>query len=174
MVERLGMMWTPRHPVMVMAVVFCFLLFAGPTWAQQDNMPQPQALPLSPLYILTDTGRHDFRVELARTPQERSIGLMYRHHMDADRGMLFANGVERQTSFWMKNTFISLDIIFVHRDGRVANIAADTIPLSLASVVSHGPVFAVLELNAGTAAQIGLRPGDMIHHPLFQNYQLSN
>jgi len=86
--------------------------------------------------------------------------------MDADRGMFFANGVERETGFCMKNTYIALDIIFVHRDGRIANIAADTIPFSLDSVRSDGPVYAVLEFNSGTSALIGLQPGDMIYHAL--------
>jgi len=129
-----------------------------------------QTLPLGPLYVQTTSGRHDFKVELAVTPQQRAIGLMYRTHMGADRGMLFANGVERETGFWMKNTYIPLDIIFIHRDGRIANIAADTIPLSLESVRSAGPVFAILELNAGTSALIGLKPGDMVHHQLFGNF----
>lgn len=128
-----------------------------------------QSLPVSPLEIETSLGVHEYEVELATTRQQHAIGLMYRHQMADNHGMLFLNQQVRFNSFWMKNTYISLDIIFIRADGTVANIAAGTIPLSLDPVVSTEPVLAVLELSAGQAAKIGLQVGDKVLHEIFVN-----
>src|SRR5262249_29729412 len=110
---------------------------------------------------------HRFTVELARTSEERAVGLMFRTAMAPERGMLFAYDREQPVSMWMKNTFIPLDMLFIRADGRIANIAEWTTPRSLDEIASKGPVKAVLELNGGTAARLGLKPGDQVRHSLF-------
>lgn len=119
------------------------------------------------LTLVTASGRHVYGVELALTPEMQARGLMYRREMAADHGMLFDFREPKEAHFWMRNTFIPLDIIFIAGNGRVHRIAADTEPLSDTIVPSEGPVRAVLELNAGTAAAIGLAPGDLVEHPVF-------
>jgi uncharacterized protein len=123
---------------------------------------QPQALATIPLEIHSGSQRHTFTVELASKPDERAVGLMFRTEMAADRGMLFDYDREQPVSMWMKNTFIPLDMLFIRADGRIANIAEWTTPRSLDEVASKGPVKAVLELNGGTAARLGLKPGDRV------------
>lgn len=99
---------------------------------------------------------HRFAVEVARTPEEQARGLMYRTSLAPDRGMLFPFAKPKFASFWMKNTFIPLDIIFIRSDGSIDRIAENTIPESLEPVVSGGEVAAVLELAGGTAARLGI------------------
>ncbi|CUA85998.1 Uncharacterized conserved membrane protein, UPF0127 family [Chelatococcus sambhunathii] len=122
---------------------------------------------LENLTIRTASGSHAFAVEVVRTPEERAIGLMNRRFLPADRGMLFDFGEAAPVSMWMKNTYISLDMLFIRADGTIARIAQRTEPLSTRIVPSGEPVLSVLELNAGTAARIGARPGDKVEHPLF-------
>lgn len=112
--------------------------------------------------VHTDTGDYVFTVEWAIDPAQRSCGLMFREEMAEDHGMIFDFEAERQVSFWMRNTLISLDMIFIRDGGEVLNVAEDTTPLSLEGVSSDGPVRYVLEVIAGTADRIGLEPGDMI------------
>ncbi len=109
---------------------------------------------------------HRFRVELADTPQAQSRGLMYRTELGDFEGMLFPSDVPEPRSFWMKNTPLSLDIIFVGPDGRITNIAAGTIPYSLQPVPSTGLAAAVLELRAGRAKALGIVPGDRVEYVL--------
>lgn len=105
-----------------------------------------------------------FRVEVADTPEAQAMGLMYRAELGDFEGMVFPSDVPEQRSFWMKNTPLSLDIIFVGPDGRITNIAADTVPYSLQPVSSSGLASAVLELRAGRAAALGIRPGDKVEY----------
>lgn len=109
---------------------------------------------------------HIFKVEAAVTPETRALGLMFRREMAADSGMLFDFGQNQPVSMWMKNTLIPLDMLFIDAEGRVVNIAERTVPGSLAGIASNGPVRFVLEVNGGTAARLGLKPGDRVHHPL--------
>jgi uncharacterized membrane protein (UPF0127 family) len=109
-----------------------------------------------PLTIAAADGAHDFRVEVARTVEEQAQGLMFRTSLPADGGMLFPFEKPKIASFWMKNTLIPLDMIFVRADGSIDRIAENTIPESLAPVVSAGEVAAVLELAGGTAARLGI------------------
>jgi uncharacterized protein len=106
--------------------------------------------------IAQGTATHRFSVEVARTPAEQAQGLMHRTSLPADSGMLFPFATPKFASFWMKNTFIPLDIIFIRADGSVDRIAENTIPESLEPIVSGGEVAAVLELAGGTAARLGI------------------
>ena len=125
------------------------------------------AAEFEPLNIIGKAGSHHFQVEVARTDKERATGLMYRKEVPEGRGMLFDFGREQEVSMWMENTYVSLDMIFIRKDGRILSIAENTTPLSRAVVSSKGPAFAVLEVVAGTAKKLGLAPGDQIAHPLF-------
>ena len=115
-----------------------------------------------PLTIRSASGTHRFAVEVARTPQEQANGLMHRQSLAPDRGMLFPYDPPQPASFWMKNTLIPLDIIFIRADGTIARIAANTVPLSLEPVPSLEPVAAVLEIAGGRAAELGIAPGDRV------------
>jgi len=126
-----------------------------------------QAQTLDKLEIITASGIHAFSVELASNDAEREKGLMYRRFMPPDRGMLFDFKREEPVMFWMKNTYITLDMIFISRAGVVTNIVANAEPLSERLIPSGGPCYGVLELNGGVAASIGVRPGDKVRHPIF-------
>lgn len=119
--------------------------------------------------VETASGSHRFSVELAVTPEEQARGLMYRDEMDADHGMLFDFGAEREAYFWMRNTYISLDMIFVKADGTIHRIAEHTMPLSDRIVPSNGPVRAVFEVVAGTSRRLQMKPGDKVRHPIFKS-----
>jgi hypothetical protein len=123
---------------------------------------------LESLEIATATGRHAFQVEIADNDASREHGLMDRRYMGADRGMLFEFDRDAPASFWMKNTYIPLDMIFIARSGVVTRIVANAEPLSERVIPSGGPCAAVLELNGGTAASIGLKVGDKLLHPFFK------
>jgi uncharacterized membrane protein (UPF0127 family) len=115
-----------------------------------------------PLTISSGSRTHRFVVEVARTPEEQQYGLMNRNDLAPDRGLGFPFDPPRDASFWMKNTLIPLDMIFVRADGSIANIAANTAPLSLEPMMSEGPVKAVLEIAGGRAAELGIKPGDKV------------
>ena len=121
------------------------------------------------LEIVTSTGRHAFQIEIANNDATRERGLMDRRYMAADRGMLFEFDREAPVSFWMKNTYIPLDMIFIAPSGVVTHIVADAEPLSERVIPSGGPCVAVLELAGGTAASIGLKVGDKVHYPFFKS-----
>lgn len=126
---------TARHPVSGLAVV--------------------------PLTVTSATGTHRFRVEVAATPAEQQKGMMFRTAMGPDEGMIFPNSVPQVRSFWMKNTVIPLDIIYIGPDRRVLNIVSG-VPYSTESLPSAGPVINVLELVAGRSQQLGIKPGDAV------------
>jgi uncharacterized membrane protein (UPF0127 family) len=123
---------------------------------------------LDGLQIVTATGTHDFQVEIARDEASRARGLMDRRFMPADHGMLFEFEHEAPEAFWMKDTYIPLDMIFISRAGVVTNIVAYAEPLSERAIPSGPPCMAVLELNGGAAAGIGLKVGDKVRHPFFK------
>lgn len=157
-----------RALVLIQVALLCV---AAPACAQQDGVPQD--LPLSPLRIETDSGMHAFRVQVADEPAERSTGLMFRRDMPADEGMLFLFPMPQPASFWMKNTYIPLDLIFIRANGRIANIERGA-PHDLSGIRSRGRVIAVLELNAGTAARLGIGPGDIVRHRALGNWPVEN
>ncbi|RMD86878.1 MAG: DUF192 domain-containing protein [Alphaproteobacteria bacterium] len=126
-----------------------------------------QSLRSEPLAIETANGTiHEFTVEIAATPEEQETGLMFRKEMAPDHGMLFEFAMPRKARFWMKNTYLPLDLLFIRSNGRIANIAHGE-PLKLDGITSRGRVAAVLELNAGTAERLGIAPGDLVRHPFF-------
>jgi uncharacterized membrane protein (UPF0127 family) len=127
-----------------------------------------QEAALEPLEIVTSSGTHQFSVEVMRTDEQRARGLMHRRFMAQDRGMLFDFKREEPVAMWMKNTYLSLDMVFIDKSGKVVNVAENTEPLSERIIPSSGPVLAVLELNAGAARRIGLKPGDRLRHSLFK------
>ena len=134
---------------------------AQSTQAASDVHPV-SGLEVVPLTINRGGKTLQFRVEVARTAQEQARGLMFRTAMGADEGMIFPMNPPRPASFWMRNTVIPLDLIFVGPDGAVLNIAANAVPYDETSLRSAGPVKAVLELNGGRAAQLGIVPGDKV------------
>jgi uncharacterized protein len=123
-----------------------------------------QAAETSPLTIDTTHGPRRFIVELAMTPEQMALGLMFRRSLSPNSGMLFVYPSERPVAFWMKNTFIPLDMIFIGTDGHIRRIVARTVPLSTIPISSIDAVRAVLEINSGTAERLGIKPGDVVHH----------
>ena len=123
---------------------------------------------LEALQIVTASGTHDFQVEIAKDEEHRALGLMNRRYMPADRGMLFEFDREAPVAFWMKNTYIPLDMIFISPAGKVTNVVANAEPLSERAIPSGPPCLAVLELNSGRAQAIGLKAGDTVRHPFFK------
>lgn len=130
--------------------------------AVQDVHPE-SGLPVIELSVAEAGGEVDtFRVEVASSRMEQARGLMFRTKMGANEGMLFPFERPREASFWMKNTVIPLDIIFIGADGRILNVAAKAVPYSEDQVLSEGEAAAVLELNGGRAAQLGIAAGDRV------------
>ncbi|MFM6853451.1 MAG: DUF192 domain-containing protein [Sphingopyxis sp.] len=125
------------------------------------NMPAgatiaPSGLQVIPLTITAGSRVHRFNVEVARSDDEQARGLMFRTELAADAGMIFPFASAKYASFWMKNTLIPLDMLFVRADGTIDRIAENTVPESLEPVASGGEVTAVLELAGGTAARLAL------------------
>lgn len=110
-----------------------------------------------------------FEVELATNDAERARGLMYRKQLGPYEGMLFDFYQEMPVSFWMKNTLIPLDMVFIAADGTVKHVHANAVPMSTDTVPSRFPVRAVLEINGGSARMLGIKPGDKVKHPIFGN-----
>ncbi len=129
-----------------------------------------RAASVQPLEIVTKNGVQVFAVEMATTEQEKETGLMYRKELPDGKGMLFDFSPEQQVSMWMKNTFISLDMIFIRADGRILRIAENTEPQSTRIIPSGGLAKGVLEVIAGTAQKYGIAPGDRVAHPLFNGH----
>ena len=129
-----------------------------------------QAASIQPLEIVTKSGVQVFSVEMATTEEEKTTGLMFRKELPDGKGMLFDFSPEQQVSMWMKNTFISLDMIFIRADGRILRIAENTEPQSTKIIPSRGLAKGVLEVIAGTAKKYGIAPGDRVGHPLFNGH----
>ena len=131
---------------------------------------QARGASFQPLEIVTKSGVQFFSVEMATTDEEKTTGLMFRKELPDGKGMLFDFSPEQQISMWMKNTFISLDMIFIRADGRILQIAENTEPQSTRIISSGGPAKGVLEVIAGTAKKYGIQPGDRVGHPLFNGH----
>lgn len=151
---------------LVLALIAAMIL-VGMVATAGGAQAQSQALALEPLTIETQRGSFHFKVEIADDGDKRAIGLMNRKTLNADHGMLFVFEQSRMITMWMKNTLISLDMIFVDKDGVVKSISKATTPQSLALISSGVPVPFVLEIKAGVSNYIGLKPGDRLRHRLF-------
>lgn len=125
------------------------------------------AAPVSPAPVVVQTvqGKVSFKVELALTPDEQQRGLMHRRSMPADAGMLFIYPRAGRLGFWMKNTLIALDIIFIGDDNKIVDIHENAQPLSLQIISPTGPARTVLEINGGLSARMGIAVGDQVRHP---------
>ncbi|MEZ5849328.1 MAG: DUF192 domain-containing protein [Hyphomicrobiaceae bacterium] len=119
------------------------------------------------LKIITQSGEHVFQTEIAESADEKARGLMFRRSMADDAGMLFPYLPPQEATMWMRNTYISLDMVFIAADGTVHRVEEGTEPFSERVIASNGDVAAVLELKAGIARKIGLKRGDKIVHPMF-------
>jgi uncharacterized protein len=120
------------------------------------------------LTLKTKTAEHAIDIEIADTMEEKALGLMFRTSVPDNTGMLFPYGAPQDITMWMRNTYVSLDMVFIRADGVVHRIAARTEPLSEKIVSSEGNVSAVLELGAGAAERLGLKPGDLVRHKIFK------
>lgn len=149
------------------AMIACVLAGLAPAPVQAKQPTQPAGL--ETLTIVASGGaRHDFQVEVMRTPEQRARGLMHRQFLPADRGMLFDFERSEPVAMWMENTFIPLDMLFIRADGSIARIAERTEPLSRRTIPSGEPVLSVLEINGGLSEKLGIRAGDRVEHPLFK------
>jgi hypothetical protein len=150
--------------VLAMAAVW-----TAPSVAQEDLNPQ-SGLPVEKLQIVTHDGHvHKFKVEIADNDASRERGLMFRKSLAPDAGMLFDFKVPQGVQFWMKNTLIPLDMLFIDEHGTVLNVAANATPLSETDIPSAGPVLGVLELRGGRAAELGVKAGDTVRERIFGN-----
>ncbi len=145
-------------------------LFVPMAWAEPAALAQDSAIAFETGRVVIETSdgaSHEFAVELATTPEQQQRGLMFRRELAAEAGMLFLYDRVRVVSMWMRNTVIPLDMIFIAEDGRVEKVVERTVPMSLRTISSGRPVSAVLELNGGTAARLGLAVGDRVLHEAF-------
>jgi uncharacterized membrane protein (UPF0127 family) len=139
-------------------VLVGLVAFAAPVWPAGKQT----------LEIASKSGVHVFSVEIADNDAERAKGLMYRKELPEGQGMLFDFHREQEVSFWMQNTYIPLDMVFIRADGRILRIAENTEPLSTKLIPSGGPVRAVLEVVGGTTRKLGIAPGDRVASPIFK------
>lgn len=131
------------------------------------SSPLAAQMRVEPLELVTQTAKHVIQVEVADTQALRAKGLMYRRELAPDKGMLFISEEPSTVTMWMKNTYISLDMIFIKSDGTIHHIAKNTEPFSLNQISSNGDVLAVLEMIAGSADRLGLKNGDKVIHKTF-------
>lgn len=142
------------------------LVFAA---ASTRAQPADIVFKRSSLVIVSGGRQIKFDVEMATNEAERERGLMYRKQLGAYEGMLFDFFQEREVSFWMKNTLIPLDMVFIAGDGTIRHVHANAVPLSTDTIPSKFPVRAVLEINGGSARLLGIKPGDKVRHEIFGN-----
>ncbi len=145
-------------------ILLASVLLAASAACKTESSAETQvvALQTAPLTIKSGTTAHQFTVEIARSSEEQMRGLMFRQQLDPDKGMIFPMIPPRVASFWMKDTLIPLDMIFVRADGTIARIESETAPGSLQPISSGEPVIAVLEIAGGRAAQLGIAEEDIV------------
>jgi uncharacterized membrane protein (UPF0127 family) len=141
------------------ALLLCIPLFVA----------QAIALPHASVVVETPHGRVRFNVEVAADSESRMRGLMFRTRLPADAGMLFDFPDDHFRAFWMKNTPLPLDMVFIRADGTISSISPDAKPMSEEPITSREPVRAVLEINAGRAAALDIRPGEKVYNSAFAN-----
>jgi uncharacterized membrane protein (UPF0127 family) len=145
--------------------IFLYLIMAA---AAPVVMTPGQSAKLERVVIDSAKGERVFMVEVVREEKERNRGLMFRHSLPDNGGMLFDYDPPQTVDFWMKNTYIPLDIMFIDATGHIITIAQNTTPLSLDHIPSGGPARGVLEINGGLSAKLGIKTGDTVHHALFE------
>ncbi len=158
-----------KRPMRVLLLAaFAAIAACHDPFVEQAEAAAPAKLDRTTVQVVTSDGKsHSYKVEIARTPEEQARGLMFRRSMPRDAGMLFPFDPPRPASFWMENTHIPLDIIFIGPDGRIQSIARNTATLSDAPIhAAPGPVRLILEINAGVSEQLGITPGDRVTHRL--------
>ncbi|MGH6985751.1 MAG: DUF192 domain-containing protein [Caulobacteraceae bacterium] len=166
-------MFRQRSHAVASRLAACILalgaVLAAPALAIGASAPAaaPRGLSVVPLSVFTAKGDFRFLVQVAADDASRERGLMFRRHLAANRGMLFDFKTPQEVAFWMKNTFIPLDMLFVDADGRIVSIARNAQPFSETPIPSAGPVRAVIEIAGGRAAEIGAEPGDEIKSSIF-------
>jgi uncharacterized protein len=148
-------------------ILLLFFMLSGCASIAKPFTPSPDAgiaqnLPTQVLRVVSGGKTHKFTVMMARTAAEQEVGMMWQLKVAPNHGMLFPLDTTRMAAFWMRNTLIPLDIIFIRKNGQIANIAADATPQSLKPIPSNGPINAVLEIAGGRAAELGIRPGDIV------------
>ena len=153
------MMGFPRR---FLSLIFVAITLAASAMAQE---PEAEAVDESVAVIHSGEESHSFTVEIADDDAERSRGLMFREELAPDAGMLFDFLDERPVAFWMQNTLIPLDMIFIKADGTIARVHAEAVPMDRTSVPSGEPVRFVLEIPGGRAAELGIEAGDTLEHP---------
>jgi uncharacterized membrane protein (UPF0127 family) len=146
----------------------CFLWLAGASAALPENA---QISKLEPITLESADSVTMLTAEIADTDELRTRGLMFRHFLPEDKAMLFDYETPRPVAMWMKNTNISLDMLFIREDGTIAAIAQDTVPQSLDTISVQEPVKGVLELAAGTVKRLGLRVNDKVYHRIFNTVE---
>jgi uncharacterized membrane protein (UPF0127 family) len=145
------------------AALLMFAAASAYTQPRQDALIPLAAFPQTTLEIKSGTQKHTFDIWLAETPEQQEQGLMFVRDLPANRGMLFLAEQPRVFNMWMKNTYIPLDMVFIGKDGRIAKIAARTVPHSPAIISSDVPVTAILEIKGGEAARRALHAGDVVN-----------
>ena len=151
------------------AALFCFAGLGAAAWfALRPPVQAPgPAIALDVLTIETKAGPKSFKIEVANTPEQQALGLMFRTKLDDTEGMLFPHDDTREVSMWMRNTYIPLDMVFIRADGVIHRIEVRTEPLSERVIEAGGEVSAVLELAGGAAERLGIKQGDTVHYPIF-------
>lgn len=172
-----------KRPALAMATLALSLCAAACGWAKpapgavedvapatEACGPQPGKLPRENLQVKTDKGPRHFDVEIAATDLSREYGLMCRPKMTDHHGMLFEFATPAEQTFWMKNTYIPLDIIYIDKAGRIVSIARNAKPFDETPLPSFGPATGVLEINGGLADRLGIKPGDQVDHRFFSSH----
>ena len=148
-------------------MIVAMVLMLTPACRAEEKLKDYDVVPL----VITKAGggQVTLNIEMAISDEAEEKGLMFRTALPKDSGMLFTFEHEDIRAFWMKNTLIPLDMIFINKDGKIVNIHERAIPKDLTTIRSNGPANAVLEINGGRASELGLKAGDIIHHSFFGN-----
>jgi uncharacterized protein len=153
---------SPILSVSLMSRLVCTVLAVAVAAYLVVLLPTARGAELQTLEIASRSGVHVFSIELAVTDEERARGLMFRRSVPEFTGMLFDFKRDQEVTMWMRNTYVSLDMIFIQSDGRIRRVAENTETESDKIISSGGPVRAVLEVAAGTARKLGIEPGDRV------------
>lgn len=156
------MMRKTLHRLAVSAFLSCLFIVNGAALNAQE-----QRLATNQVTIKSQTGEHTFTAEMAVSREEKAQGMMFRTRMGDDEAMLFVYPEPQRMNYWMRNTYIPLDIIFIREDGRILNIIRNAKPQSEDPLKSRGLAIGTLEIRGGRAKELGIRPGDIVIHPLY-------